>query len=223
MLIRRILWVAILFLTCGVSSAYAQFGYGGSGRNWEITPFGGGRFHGVVNLPNSTSSIDYLTVDSSYDYGVMGDVDILGPLQAEFMWSRQPTSFGAHDFTTGVVSPVPNGNVNVDVYQWSLLYPFRDSSSKLRPYIAGGIGFTHWGVNNPNLVPFTNNLSFNLGGGVKYFFSKHYGLRADFRWIPSRTTSQLGQFCDPIFGCYAANQNNYAQQMQANIGLILRF
>lgn len=224
MRLHQIAATAFLFLICGVSSADAQYGFGESHRDIEITPFAGGRFGGVINLPAPTqplsNTVDYLGIDSNYDYGVMGDVNVLGNIQAEFMWSRQPSTLGAHE-VTGQTTPA--GNVNVDVYQWSLLYPFRDRSAKLRPYIAGGIGFTHWGTSVPGTLPFTNNVSFNLGGGAKYFFARHYGVRVDFRWVPSRTTSELGEFFDPFFGPYFANINNYAQQTQLNGGLIFRF
>ncbi|MGH9715821.1 MAG: outer membrane beta-barrel protein [Candidatus Acidiferrales bacterium] len=203
-------------------SAFAQYHFGYSQqRNIEVTGFAGGRFFGQIALPNSASDIDYLKIDNSYDYGVMGDVDLFGPLQAEFMWSRQPTSIESHDYTNGYFSPA--GNVNIDNYQWSLVYQLRDSSARLRPYIAGGIGFTHWGTSVPQTLPFTNNVGFNVGGGVKYYFVKHVGVRVDFRWLPTRTTSQVGQFYDPYYGYYQANINNYAKQIQINGGLIFRF
>ncbi|HVB87841.1 MAG TPA: hypothetical protein VNK23_14370 [Candidatus Dormibacteraeota bacterium] len=216
---------AALFLFAGLLSvapgAFAQYHFGYSqSRNIEITGFGGGRFFGNVALPTDRT-YDYLKIDNNYDYGLIGDVDLFGPMQAEFMWSRQPTSLEAHDFSNGVLSPA--GSTTLDNFQWSLIYQLRDSSSKLRPYFGGGIGFTHWSNANAIGLPFSNTVGFNLGGGVKYYFVKHVGARIDFRWLPTRTTSQLAQYCDPFYGCYAANQNNYAHQIQLNGGLIFRF
>jgi opacity protein-like surface antigen len=215
---------AALFLLAGLfsaaPSAFAQYHFGYSqSRNIEITGFGGGRFGGQIDLPNSLGPYDYLRIDNNDDYGVMGDVDLFGPLQAEFMWSRQPTTLEGHDPLSGYFSSA--GNVTLNNFQWSLIYQLGDSSSRLRPYFGGGIGFTHWGA-GPNVVlPFSNTVGFNLGGGVKYYFVKHIGARLDFRWLPTRTTSQLGEEC--YFGCYAVNINNYAQQIQLNGGLIIRF
>jgi opacity protein-like surface antigen len=208
-------------LFTGAPSAFAQYHFGYSTpRSVEISGFAGGTFNGSIQLPNSFT-YDYLRIDHNYDYGVRGDVDLFGSVQAEFTWSRQPTTLEQHNFINGVISPF--SNVNVDSYQWSLVYQFGDSSRKLRPYLGGGIGFTHWGVPSGVTLPFSNTVGFNLGGGVKYFLAKHYGVRLGFRWLPSRTTSQLGQFCDPYYGCYTANVNNYAQQIQLNGGLIFRF
>jgi opacity protein-like surface antigen len=214
---------AILFLTalCLIAAprASAQYHFGYSQpRNVEITGFYGGRFFGKINLPSDPVS-DYLRINNNYDYGVMGDVDLFGPVQAEFMWSREPTSMDAHLIVDGSFSPA--GNVNLDNYQWSLLYQLKQPPSNFVPYIAGGIGFTHWGSNGA--LPFTNKLGFNIGGGVKYFFVKHVGMRIDFRWLPTRTTSQIGTYFDPYYGYYQARINNYAHQIQLNGGLIFRF
>lgn len=221
----RFVPIASLFILgamlVGAPPARAQYHFGYSQpRDIDITGFAGGRFFGNVDLPTDPT-FDYLKIDNNYDYGVTGNVGLFGPLAAEFMWSRQPTSLEAHAIADGSLSPA--GNTALDNFQWSLLYQLGDSSAKLRPYFGGGVGFTHW-ENAANVgLPFTNTVAFNFGGGVKYYFAKHFGMRLDFRWLPSRTTSQLAQYCDPFFGCYAANQNNYAQQIQLNGGLVFRF
>ncbi len=205
------------------ASAQYHFGYS-QPRDIDITGFYGGRFFGNVDLPNDPT-YDYLKIDNNYDYGVMADVGLFGPLQAEFMLSRQPTSLEAHAFnaSTGAGSFQPAGNVTLDNYQFSLLYQMGDSSAKLHPYFGGGVGFTHWENAANDDLPFTNTVGFNLGGGVKYYFVKHFGMRIDFRWMPTRTTSELGYEYDYFGNEYAVNINNYAQQIQLNGGLIFRF
>src|SRR5579859_1649646 len=216
--------IVFLLLGCAVTSANAQWSSTEAGRNIEITPFGGSRFGGAINTNSQGfSTIDELTIKSTWDYGIMGDVDLFPNsfpgLQAEFMWSRQPTDLGAHDANTGIITPA--GDVTLDNYQWSALYNMRQPGASLRPFVVAGMGFTHFG--SDGALPFDNRLSFNVGGGVKYFFARHAGLRLDVRWMPSRTTSQVGTFFDPFYGYYQANINNYAEQFQTNLGLILRF
>jgi opacity protein-like surface antigen len=215
MFLRQAISLAIIFLSCGVSSAFAQYGY--SHRNIEITPFGGSRFGGVIDL--NTTPIDFLTIKSTWDYGVMGDVDVWPNVQAEFMWNRQPTRLGAHNIDTGQVSPV--GDATLDMYQWSILFALRQPEAKLKPYFVSGLGFTHFDTNNA--LNFNYRFSYNFGGGVKYFFSRHVGLRLEARYSPSRTTSSNVLICDPFFGCFPARVANYARQGQANLGLIVRF
>lgn len=220
----KITTLVFLLVGCAVSNANAQWSSTQARRNIEITPFGGSRFGGVININSQGfSPIDELTIKSTWDYGIIGDVDLLPDslpgLQAEFMWSRQPTNLGAHNANTGVTTPA--GNVTLDNYQWSVLHNMRNPDARIRPFVVAGLGFTHFG--SYGALPFDNRLSFNLGGGVKYFFARHAGLRLDVRWMPSRTTSQVGTFFDPFYGYYQANIHNYAQQFQANLGLIFRF
>jgi opacity protein-like surface antigen len=215
--------MSLLFVACAVSSANAQWSSTEPHRNFEITPFGGSRFGGVIDTLGASSAIDELTIKSTWDYGIIGDVDLLPNslpgLQAEFMWSQEPTTLGAHNSLTGLTSPL--GKLTLNNYQWGIDYNLGARTSRLKPFVVAGMGFTHF--SSAGALPFDNKLSFNLGGGVKYFFVPHAGVRFDVRWVPSRTTSQVETFFDPFFGFFQANVNNYAQQFQANLGLIFRF
>lgn len=220
----KIVVVSLMLVACGASSANAQWSSTQPNRNIEITPFGGSRFGGVIQTNSGgISPIDEFTIKSTWDYGAIADVDLLPDslpgLQAEFMWSQEPTELGAHDATTGITSPA--GKLTLNNYQWGVDYNLGARTSRLKPFIAAGMGFTHF--SSAGTLPFDNKLSFNLGGGVKYFVVQHAGVRFDVRWVPSRTTSQVETFFDPFFGFYNANVNNYAQQFQANLGLIFRF
>lgn len=135
------------------------------------------------------------------------------------MVNPQPTVFAGYD--AGTNTNVKLANASLDEYEWGALYAFRAPEAKLRPYIVGGLGFTHFSPSG--LVGFSNRFSYNLGGGVKYFLADHFGLRLELRWSPSHTTTGLGTFCDPFYGCYQVTTANTAQQWQANLGFIFRF
>jgi opacity protein-like surface antigen len=217
MRLHRLLLIAVLFLTCGVTTTYAQFGYGEPSRTFEITPFGGTRFGGAIDL--NSGPFSQLNIKSTWDYGIMGDVTIFPNVEAEFMWNRQPTQLTGIDFTTGVPSPV--GNATLDMYQWGLNVGLRNAQAKLVPFVAFGLGFTHYGTNFP--TGFSNGFAYSIGGGVKYFFTQHWGARLDVRYSPSRTTTSTGTVCDFLGECFEVPVNNYAHQGQANLGLIFRF
>jgi hypothetical protein len=219
MRLRNLPLLAILFVL-GASAAQAQWSSSDTGgRGIEITPFGGSRFGGVIDTnPGPTSTIDYLAIRSTWDYGGWLDVDLVPRLQAEFMWNRQPTVLGAHDFTTDTTSRV--GQANLDMYQFGLLVDILHPESRIQPYIAGGLGFTNWDTHG--LLPFNNTFAYNIGGGVKLFFNRHIGLRFDARYSPTRTTESDEEFCD-FFGCGLVAVPNYAHQGQANLGVIFRF
>jgi opacity protein-like surface antigen len=219
----KIVLMILILAACGASSSNAQWSSTQPNRSIEITPFGGSRFGGVINTNSGgTSPIDEFTIKSTWDYGAIADIDLLPDslpgLQAEFMWSQEPTELGAQNAVTGINSSV--GKLTLNNYQWGIDYNL-GRRSRLKPFIAAGMGFTHFSSGGE--LPFENKLSFNVGGGVKYFFVPHAGVRLDVRYVPSRTTSQVETFFDPFFGFYNANVNNYAQQFQANLGLIFRF
>jgi opacity protein-like surface antigen len=230
MLLRKAIYLVIFsvaLLTLGASGAQAQWsssggGYGGGfwNRGIEITPFGGSRFGGVIDANSSqVSNVDYLTIRSGWDYGAMLDVDLFPHAQAEFMWNNQPTVLGEHIPGSGS-SRI--GEASLDMFQWSFLYQFLQPGSKLQPYAVAGVGFTSYNTNG--IIDLGNEFGYNIGGGVKYFFTPHFGLRLEARYSPSRTTQGVGEYCDPYVGyCYPVTVNNYAHQGQANLGVIFRF
>jgi opacity protein-like surface antigen len=206
------------FLVSAASNARAQ-------REYEVTPFFGARFGGNIDLSQQGNpNVDFLKIKNSEDFGVMGGVTFWSNFEGEFMWNRQPTSLSSHNPNDGTYAFL--GNMNLDMYQFDVLYQFKNSESKLRPFVVGGLGFSHFGIqpaNGQQVLPFSNRFSYNLGGGVKYFFNRHWGVRAEVRWSPSHTTQALTEYCDPLFGCSPATVANKAEQGQANIGVIFRF
>lgn len=215
---RKILYLAILLLAVGASSANAQ--YFSDRHTFELTPFGGSRFGGVIDL--NSGPFNYLTIRSTWDYGGWLDVDVVPHFQAEFLWNHQPTVLSGHELT-GITPRI--GEANLDMYQWGGVLSVLRPESKVQPYFASGLGFTHFTAHSAVLqyLPFDNRFSFNIGVGVKYFLTRHVGLRLDARYSPTRTTSSIGTFCGPFFACFAARVPNYAQQGQANLGVVFRF
>ena len=215
-------WSKLLFigcsLMCAASVAQAQ-------REYEITPFVGTRFGGDIDLTQQGNpNVDFLKIKSSVNYGVMGGVTFWQNFEGEFMWNRQPTSLSSHNPNDNSYAFV--SNMNLDMYQFDVLYQFLRPESKLRPFAVAGLGFSHFGVqpvNGESVLGFSNRFSYNLGGGVKYFFTRHWGLRAEVRWSPSHTTQGQSIYCDPFFGCAPTTVANKAEQGQANIGVIYRF
>jgi opacity protein-like surface antigen len=206
------------FFVCTTSIVQAQ-------KQFEITPFVGTRFGGNIDLSQQGNpSVDFLKIKSSVNYGIMGGVTFWQSFEGEFMWNRQPTSLSSHNPNDNTYSFV--SNMNLDMYQFDVLYSFLSPERKLRPFVVAGLGFSHFGVqplNGQNVLGFSNRFAYNLGGGVKYFFNPHWGLRAELRWSPSHTTSGLSEYCDPYFGCAPTTVANKAEQGQANVGIIYRF
>jgi opacity protein-like surface antigen len=218
MSLRKVCALVFVF-ACGASTVYGQ-------RSYEVTPFFGTRFGGSIDLTQQGNpNVDFLKIKNSEDFGIMGGVAFWGNFQGEFMWNRQPTSLSAHNPNDNTYSFV--SNMNLDMYQFDVLYEFKSVESKLRPFAVAGLGFSHWGgiasVGGQSVLPYSNSFSYNIGGGVKYFFTDHIGIRAELRYSPSHSTQGIQEYCDPFYGCSPAQVANKANQGQANIGLIFRF
>ncbi len=218
---RRKALLLVVGLLLPASAAWAQ----DEGRQYEITPFIGSRFGGNIDLSQQGNpNVDFLKIKSSLDYGVMASVTFWSDFEGEFMWNRQPTNLTSHNPTDGTYSFV--SNMNLDMYQFDVLYNIHLHKTKVQPFVVAGLGFSHFGVpsvGGQSVLGFSNRFSFNIGGGAKYFFNKHWGVRAEVRWSPSDTTTGQGEYCDPFFGCGPTTVTNKAQQGQANLGIIYRF
>jgi opacity protein-like surface antigen len=207
---RKALFLALLFALVGVPGARAQ-------HEFEVTPFGGSRFGGVIDV--NTNSVDYLPIKSTWNYGVTADYTIWPQLQAEFEFNHQPTTLDQHVVATDSRQFLTSADI--DMYQWGFNFSLKPPEARLQPFIVGGLGFTHFKADDD--LPFSNRFSYNLGLGAKYFLSQHVGLRAEARWSPSRTTTQNEVFFDPFFGPQVVAVSSHAEQGQANIGIIFRF
>jgi opacity protein-like surface antigen len=209
MLWRKLMVVSFLLVTIALSG-HAQ-------NRFEIEPFVGTRFGGriIVNTPD----VDYLPIGTSLNWGFTTGVGIVPHLFAEFMWNRQTTTLSAHEVLLGQTFPLTT-HAHLDLYHVGLLYEFW-TRGMLRPFVAGGIGDTHF--DSHGVLSFDNRFSYNLGGGVKYLFAPQVALRAELRWSPSRTTASSTTFCDPSLGCFTTPVTHHAQQGQADVGLEFRF
>jgi Outer membrane protein beta-barrel domain len=205
---HRTLWfaAAALFLLASISTK-AQ------GR-LELTPFVGYETSGSYPINNSTL-FDNLRVNSSVAFGTFIDYNVTENFQGEFMWNRNNTSFSGHNILTQTYYNLYHSDV--DQYQFGGLYMLRGSEHRLRPYIAASVGFTH----NFNSNGTANNtaFSYSIGGGVKYYVSRHLGFRGDIRYLP--TYGNTGVQCDYYYGCY--NVRNYLNRASLTGGIVLHF
>jgi len=213
----RTMWLGAvaLFLLAGISTK-AQ------GR-FEVTPFVGYETSASYPIsattgPSGTNPIDRLRVNDSLAFGTFLDYSLTENFQLEFMWNRNNTSYSAQDILTNTY--ISAYHSIIDQYQFGGLYMFRNSAVKLRPYVAASLGFTH--DTNGNSTPNRTDFSFSLGGGVKYYLSRHVGLRGDIRYLPTYGSSSNEVYCGP-FGCYYANVSHYLNRASLTGGIVLKF
>ena len=225
-------WLAFTILMSS-AAAFAQKG------RFEISPFVGWETSGsfpvqnaivspgtsfVPTAPSPNSTIDRLRANSAISYGTFIDYSILQDLELEVMWVRNPTTYSQHDFVTNTYSEIFDSTI--DQVQFGVLYPFRrgglyGEEKKFQPFVAGGLGFTH--ESNGNGFPNRTAFAFNVGGGVKYYLSKNFGLRGDLRYMPTYANSTQAFSCDFFGNCFSTPQRNFQSRGNFTGGVIFRF
>lgn len=214
------LLAAVILLAALSTHAQARFeaapfvGYETSG-SYPVSVFSGGT--GAV--------VNSLRANSSLAYGTFLDFNLSENLQLEFMWNRNNTSYSAHDVLTQQYFKAFNSNI--DQYQFGMLYTFLNSEHKVRPYVAGGLGFTY-DSNNPlapggSALPNRTAFAWSIGGGVKYYASRHIGFRGDVRYLPTYGSSSNGIYCDPFGFCYNTTISHFLNRGNFVGGIIFRF
>lgn len=214
----RVLWlVAGLVFLLSAASAKAQFGQ----DKWEITPFVGYQTSGSYPLNPQTSGVivNDLRVDGATSFGTFIDYSLTHNAQAEFMWDRNLTSYSAQILPGEPFFKAYDSTI--DQYQFGLLYMLFGDGHRLRPYVAGSVGFTHEFNSGGN--PTRTDFSYSLGGGVKYGLGRHIALRGEARYMPTYANSSLATYCDPFFGCYTAKVSNYQHRGNFVAGIVFKF
>jgi hypothetical protein len=210
-----VLVMFVVLCSAGISPAFAQWR---DVAKWEVSPFVGYETGGSYPVTNSFT-IDRLRVDSGLSFGTFVDYSLTENSQAELMWGHNNTSFSERDVATGTYSKAFNSNF--DQFTFGFLYMLRNSERKLRPFIAAGIGFSHESNSGGNANQ--TLLAFNLGGGAKYELTRHFALRGDLRWLPSRANKTTQVQCDAFGNCFNQNVSNYLQRVNFSGGIAFRF
>lgn len=211
-----ILCFALMLLSAVATQAQQKF---------EVTPFVGYETSGSYpvspfNPQAGNLPVNSLRVNDALAFGTFLDYNVSENTQLEFLWNRNNTSYSARSILTNQYHKAFDSTV--DQFQFGGLYMFLNSEHRLRPYIAGGLGFTH--DSNGSGTPNRTEFAFNIGGGVKYYVNRHVGLRGDVRWMPTYGSSRNGLYCDPFYGyCYNASLPNYLNRGSFTGGIIFRF
>ena len=193
--------------------------------HFEASPFVGYETSGSYpisifsSVSDLTVPVNKLRVNDALSYGTFLGYNLTENAQLEFMWDRNNGSYSARNALTGEYFKAYNSDI--DQYQFGGLYMLRNSEHRLRPYIAGSVGFTH--DSNSNGTPNRTEFSWSIGGGVKYYVNRHFGFRGDARYMPTYGSSSNATYCDPFFGCYNAHVHNYLNRGNFVGGVIFHF
>lgn len=170
---------------------------------------------------------DNLNVKSGGSFNLTFGVFIDSNIQVEFLYGRQLSKLTA----SGVSGTADVSELNVDNYHGNLVYNFGYGDSRVRPFIFGGLGATRYGFGNllfsgapGGQISSDTRFSTTWGGGVKFYAGPNVGVRAAARWTPTYITStDVGIWCDPWYGCWAVGDPDYSHQFELSGGITFKF
>jgi hypothetical protein len=183
----------------------------------EITPIFGFRTGGTIASDLTDVFLDDVKTDESPFYGVIVDIDLSRYWQLELLANHQQSELsydsGLFEGETGI------GDIDITYWQAGLIW--RSPSSDVQPFF----GFTLGGATIEPQLPgldAENKFSGSLGGGVKVFLNRNFGIRLEGRgyWTAIDDTRSCcgGDYYDD----YWDERDDYLQA-EASVGVILAF
>lgn len=178
----------------------------------EITPFLGYDFGGSFEVFDfEFGAVDFELQDGE-SYGVIVDFPINRSFQVEAMVFRQPTTLEVDEGLFGPSFELTD--IDIDYLQGGILW--QGSLGQVKPFFGGGIGLARM---NPDISELDSEtrFAFNIGGGVKTFFTPHFGLRVEGRLL----VISLPEEDEDLFCC--RGEDNALAQGHVAVGLIFAF
>jgi len=220
------IWMCIAFLMLmGASPALAE-----DFKRFEFQPFGGYTVSGSIPLVGDDDiKQGSIHVNSSYNGGATFTVNLNELDAIEAHWQRQFTE-GRLPAEMVVPHLSENGttfNLKIDQYHCNFLHHYEISVPKVLPYVMAGLGATTYYANLGGRNDSRTYFSFSLGGGIKYFVSRHIGFRGEARWSPTLVSASDSSFWCSIGGegatCLVHLKAALQDQLDVTGGIVFRF
>jgi opacity protein-like surface antigen len=191
-----------------------------SQKGIEITPFVGRQINSGLDI--STPVFNRIEVQNGLSYGISG-VYLLGEYTGvEFMWNHNQANTVAQFIGGGTAPRV--FDLHTNQYLGDFLVHFKNRESRFRPFLFFGLGVSNLAPGRSDAGSITR-FAWAFGGGAKYNFSNHLGVRLQAKTSPTYLSSGGKSFwCDPVWGgCWTIGENNFLQELDVSAGITLRF
>jgi len=198
-------------LLAAVPAARAQ-------RPLEVHPYAGYRVGGSIGVEVDEDTPGDLELDNGAHYGVMAGLRVADGLQLQISWNHQESRV---DFDPrGAGETLELFDVGIDYFHVGVDYALE--VDRLLPFLSLGLGTTHidpQGVDRDG----TWRFSTVFGGGVRYYLSDGFALRAQVRLHSTFMDSRSELFCDAQGGCYRTMDGGTLIQTEFSGGVVLAF
>ncbi len=157
----------------------------GAEGGWEITPYIG--YHAGGSFEDNTTGAG-LDVKEGESFGLIIDLPDTGETQYELFYGFQRTQVAGG----GTFGEEPLFDLDIHYLHLGGTYMFPEG--KVRPYVAGGLGATHFSPRGSGPGAKTY-FSLSLGGGAKIRLSGRVGLRLEGRGVLTILPDSTEIFC----------------------------
>lgn len=201
--------ILIFVLALIPASAFAQ------NTGIEFTPFFGVRGGGTIARGTNDIFGEDVQVDESLAFGATLGIPLTRNLELEILGEHQPSELVVDDDLFESGGSV--ADIGVTYIHAGLNYEF-DAARNVRPFLGGSLGVALLDLD----LPGTSNearLSGSLGGGVKYFVNRNFGLRFEGRGF---WTDLADSDWDDCTRC-AWDEDRGFYQAEARLGFIVAF
>ena len=155
-----------------------------------------------------------LDLDDSSAAGLQLNIRADGQSSYEVHYARQATR------TSGPAVP----SLEVTIEKLEIGGSYETSAGPTRPFVAATLGATRF---RPDDSTFNDDtyVSFSLGGGVKFFTDRPFGIAIDARWAGAFIDEDTDVFCLSAGGltCLIQTDAGLASQFRVFVGLNARF
>ena len=177
----------------------------------DVTPLIGYRTSMTFSAGQNGVATSGLRLDASPSYGVAAGVRLDEEDLVEFRWARQDTHVHLSGSSERVILNQFHGDFTHE-------YILENWPAWARPFVIGSVGATHLGAGPSSFTRF----SFGLGGGIKVYFNRHIGLRAQAEWLPLVINPAVSALvCGG--GCVVHLNATLVSQGEIVVGPIFRF
>ena len=213
-----LVFIAMLLQIALPSTLIAQQQLEPKPLRFDFTPFIGYRTSLSFPVePHVTGMNPRVVLDASPSYGGslgmrLKDEDDL----VEVRWARQDSYVHTEDITP----QVPRQRVILDQFHGDFSHEFliEDWAAWARPFVLASVGATH--VSSDTNINFTR-FSFGIGGGVRFYASRHLGFKIQAEWLPVLANPHVAFICGA--GCIVHVGGTLGSQGEVFAGPILRF
>lgn len=172
--------ISLALIACASATAWAQEGKAGAAR-FEVSAIPGGGMFFTAAKDDSETDFGNYALGASAAYHVNRSFAVEGEIGSG-IGVKQDLSFNGSTLTN-------RKSPNTLAYNANLVIAPRGSDHAAVPYVVGGIGgLTLFERNELASLGLTKNETYftgNLGGGMKWYSGRYWGLRGDYRffWI----------------------------------------